>query len=69
MNDYVNYIKFDDNIPVMHKYGLYSQVFHDVGIVLDEEPYIVIILTGKPNNYTSVVNELSKIIYDYHVNN
>lgn len=67
MNDYVNNIKFDNDIPVMHKYGLYDEVYHNVGIVFDKEPYIVIILTGIPNGYENIVNNLSKIIYDYHL--
>lgn len=67
INDYANSLNFDKNIKVMHKYGLYDNVYHDVGIVLDEEPYIVMILTGIPSSYTSVVNKLSKIIYDYHL--
>lgn len=67
INDYVNNIKFSDDIKVMHKYGLYDNVYHNVGIVLDEEPYIVIILTGIPNGYSSIVNKLSRIIYDYHL--
>lgn len=67
MNDHVNCIKFDENIPVMHKYGSYGNVFHDVGIIFDDEPYIVIILTGRPNGYKKVVNKLSNIIYDYHL--
>lgn len=65
INDYVNHLKIN-NIPVMHKYGLYDNVFHDVGIVLDEEPYIVVILTGIRKGYTQKVKKLSKIIYEYH---
>ena len=30
---------------IMHKYGLANGYFHDTGIVLDKNPYIVIILT------------------------
>lgn len=66
INDYANSINFNTEIKVMHKYGLYDNVYHDVGIVLDEEPYIVVILTGIPSGYTSIVNKLSKIVYEYH---
>ena len=69
INDYGNYLIFDNNIQVMHKYGYYTNVFHDVGIVLDKEPYIIIILTGITNNYKKVINELAKITYEYHLNN
>jgi len=68
INDYGNYLKFDDKIPVMHKYGYYYNVYHDVGIILEEEPYIIIILTGLTKNYEEVINNLSKITYEYHLN-
>ena len=65
--DYGNHLTFDPSIPVMHKYGLYNQVYHDIGIVLDDDtPYLVVILTGIPDGYAPIVEELSKIIYEYH---
>ncbi len=67
INDYGNHLTFDPSIPVMHKYGLYNQVYHDIGIVLDDDtPYLVVILTGIPDGYAPIVEELSKIIYEYH---
>lgn len=67
INDYGNYIKFDNNIPVMHKYGYYYNVYHDVGIVLEEQPYIIIVLTSITDNYEEVINNLSKMTYQYHL--
>lgn len=66
INDYGNYLKFG-NLTVMHKYGYYAQYYHDVGIVLDDNPYIIVILTNHGNsNKDIVINNLSKLIYNYH---
>ena len=63
-----NYLVFD-NIEVMHKYGYQGCYYHDVGIVLDEEPYIIVILTehGKDSDTKrkEIINRISKIIYNY----
>lgn len=66
LNDFHNYIKIN-NLPTMHKHGYYGQWFHDAGIVFDEEPYIVVILTnhGRGNQY-EVVHGLSEKVYEYH---
>ena len=41
--------------------------FHDVGIVLDNTPYIVIIITGEgKNDFAKVINNLSKKVNELH---
>ena len=68
INDYYNYLNFD-NISFAHKYGYYSTTYHDVGIYLGNNPYIVVILTNEGvDNYgrVDVVTELSKLVYEYH---
>lgn len=69
INGYGNYLNFDD-IGIMHKYGFYGLYYHDVGIVLDEQPYLVVILTehGADNvdNRYEIINNISKLIFDYH---
>ncbi len=55
---------------VAHKSGSMSYYFHDCGIVESEDPYILVLLTYNPNNYSSdnqayfssVVQEIDKII-------
>ncbi len=65
INDYWNYLLFDGIPTTMHKYGLYGNFYHDVGIVYSDNPYLVVILTKHgDNNYRSVVKDLSKKIYD-----
>ncbi len=63
-----NALKYDGlNLPVAHKYGEYESYFHDIGIVYDENPYVIAILTTHGNdNYFSVVNDISKKIKDLH---
>lgn len=69
INNYVNSLSFN-NLTIMHKYGYWNKYFHDVGIVLDDKPYIIVILTnhGNHSNKKQIINELSKIIYNYHKN-
>ena len=71
INNYENYLKFND-VNVMHKYGDWNGYFHEAGIFLDNEPYIVVILTRHGNgtfgsgNYSNVIKNISKQIYKYH---
>ncbi len=41
INDTARYLDFDGSPEIMHKYGLANGCFHDTGIVLDSNPYIV----------------------------
>lgn len=66
INDFYKYLKFDGAPTIMHKYGYYSYYYHDVGIVLDENPYIVVILTEEANNDFKIVTDLSEKIYRLH---
>lgn len=67
INDYFNYLLFSDSPVIMHKYGYYGSYFHDVGIVLDDEPYFIVILSleGK-SDFASIIQDLSKKIYELH---
>ncbi len=67
INDEENYIKFDDSISVMHKYGYWDEVFHDTGIVLDESPYIVVILTNEgESDHEEIIKNISKKLYNFN---
>ena len=60
INDNDRYIDIDDSLTTMHKYGYAAGWFHDVGIIFDENPYIVIVLTKEANNnYKKIINDLS----------
>lgn len=45
MNYYQNNLYLESINNVAHKYGSYGQYYHDVGIVDDDKPYTVVILT------------------------
>lgn len=67
INDYGNYMKID-NVTNLHKYGYFNNYFHDAGIFLIDNPYILIILTEHGNDsYKEVVSDISNLIYRYHV--
>lgn len=69
INDYFNYLKVNDNV-VIHKYGYWDTIYHDCGIILDSTPYILIVLTAHGlDNYQSIVNDISNLMYNYHLNN
>ncbi len=65
-NDYDNFLNFD-GVDVIHKYGYYSIYFHDIGIVQDENPYIIVVLTNYgTSNFQTVVNNISKKVNELH---
>ncbi len=56
-----------NNLKVANKYGLYKKYYHNMGIVYDDSPYVIAIMTLEGNgNKTTVVNNISKKIYDLH---
>lgn len=65
-NDYFNYLKID-NIEVFHKYGYHNIYFHDIGIVLDKNPYIIVVLTRYGLlDKESIVKDISQKIREFH---
>ncbi len=65
INSYYNYLSFDDCPVILHKYGYYGSFYHDMGIVLAREPYIIIVLTKESPNF-SLVTDISQKIYEFH---
>ncbi len=63
INDYYNYLLFDGLPTTLHKYGYYGAYYHDVGLVIDSSPYIVVILTTEANRDFHIVTDLSQKIY------
>lgn len=57
----------DEGILAAHKYGQYSYYYHDIGIVYDDDPYVVAILTleGK-HDYEEIVKDINKHVYELH---
>lgn len=60
-----------DYLPFIRKYGSFNIAYHEVGIVLDESPYILIILTQKNklnskkrffNIAAKKINKINKLI-------
>lgn len=67
INDYGNFMKVD-KVTNLHKYGYLNDYFHDVGIFLSDSPYILIILTEHGNNnYKNIIQDISNLIYKYHI--
>ena len=67
INDYANYLLFNESPTIMHKYGYYGIYFHDVGIVFSDNPYLIVILTkhGK-EDYKSIISDLSSKLYIFN---
>lgn len=51
---------------VAHKVGNYNEYIHDVGIIFDECPYILIIYTKDLNDAEEIIGQVSKAIYYYN---
>lgn len=68
INDYFNNLKINNNV-VLHKYGYWDSVYHDCGIFLDKNPYILVVLTNHGyGDYENIVNDISNLMYKYHTN-
>lgn len=67
-NDFQNYLLLDNEQDIAHKYGSYDNYFHDIGIVFDENPYTISILTLHGNgNYKKIINMIHKEINELHL--
>lgn len=66
-NDYQNHLYLDNEKSIAHKYGSHDIYFHDIGIVFDENPYTISILTlhGK-GNYKEIIKEIHQNINALH---
>lgn len=63
-----NALTFDGiNADVAHKYGEYDAYFNDLGIVYDENPYVISVLTthGK-GDFMNIVQDISKRVNALH---
>ena len=65
LNSNHNYLRVGA-AAVMHKYGEYQIWRHDVGIVLDSQPYIVIVLTEHGANGPGIIREIAGLIDRLH---
>ena len=63
-----NLLNLDEyNISAIHKYGEYSKNFHEIGIIYDEHPYSVVILTNEgKEDYVSIIKDVNNRIYQLH---
>lgn len=67
LSDFKKYMKFDGAPDIVHKYGRISgRYFHESAVILDENPYILTILT-KEDDRKYIITELSKKIYKLHL--
>lgn len=56
-----------NNLVVANKYGLYKNYYHNMGIIYDESPYVVAIMTLEGNrNEEAIVKKISEKIYELH---
>lgn len=58
----------DLGISAAHKYGQYNEFYHDIGIVYDEHPYVIAILTREGNkNFEEIVKDINRRVYKLHL--
>lgn len=57
----------DKKIEAAHKYGEYSYYYHDIGIVYDEHPYVIAILTHEGNDdFIEIIKDINSHIFELH---
>lgn len=67
INSYGNHLLFNGIPTTMHKYGYTNEYYHNSGIVLANEPYIIIVLTKHGRvGAASVIQDISKVLYSYN---
>ena len=55
------------NVAAAHKYGEYKPNYHDIGIVYDEKPYLIAVLTTEGyGDFEGKIKDISKHVYKYH---
>lgn len=56
-----------NKLKVANKYGLYKSYYHNIGIMYDERPYVISILTLEGlKNKEEKINDISNKIYELH---
>ena len=71
MNDFINsnkkFIKSPNNKTIANKAGWFHDTKHDVGIILDDKPYILIALSNLGSTYNgSYFKDVSDMAYRLH---
>lgn len=58
----------DLNIIAGHKYGYYGNNYHEIGIVYDDNPYVIAILTleGNQHNVEEIVKDINQKVFELH---
>ena len=60
-------IKSSKGSKVIHKSGWHYEYMHDTGVVYDEHPYAVAIMSTKGNSdYVGFFNKMSQLIENFH---
>jgi hypothetical protein len=56
------------HVPFLKKYGYFNIAYHECGIVLDENPFYLMILTqkGQDKNAKKFINQAAKEIFQIH---
>lgn len=63
-NSNVNSLNFDD-IKFYHKYGMYNQFYHNVGIAVLDEPYMILIMSElRFYDYKLIIQNISRHFYN-----
>lgn len=64
--------RIDKFIPqniTAHKIGNYQNYVNDIGIIYTQHPYVLSVFTNNVSGANDKIAQISKIIYDYQVNN
>ena len=57
----------EKGIVAGHKYGEYKSLYHDIGIVYAENPYLIAVLTEEGrDDYDAIIREINSKVYELH---
>ncbi len=64
-NNYALYFE-NKKVPILHKSGDWIEAHHDIAIIEDENPFIIIVLTNHGQGEKVSIKDISTKIYSFH---
>ena len=66
-NSVFGLVSADDGVVIAHKSGWHYEIIHDMALVFDEYPYVLVIMSNRANaDYADFFKKASSLINEFH---
>lgn len=66
-NSVFGLVSADDGVLIAHKSGWHYEIIHDMALVFDEYPYVLVIMSNRANaDYADFFKKASSLINEFH---